>query len=145
MFISRYLNILIVIIFQASVIFAQQSPVKWTFETKRKDSKSLEITATAIMEKDWVIYSQYTEEGGPIATSFTIDGEEIKFLEDKKPTVQYDELFMVNVSKFKKTASFTYITEKDLINKNATVTYMTCDGSKCLPPKTLEFIISISQ
>lgn len=127
--------------FSFSLLWSQAAPVKWTFETKKISEDKIQLIAVAAMDKDWVIYSQFTEDGGPIPTSFEIDGTETKFVENDKATVEFDALFEINVSKFKKTATFILEGNKSMIGKSASVTYMTCDGARCLAPKTVDFSI----
>ena len=40
------------------------------FEYQKNDDASGTVVLTATMEKDWVIYSQHTAEGGPLPTLF---------------------------------------------------------------------------
>ncbi len=116
------------------------SPVQWQFEVTQVSPGEVELSATAAMTPNWVIYSQYTPEGGPEPTQFTINGTFVKFQERSKTIREFDELFELEVVKFKNTAVFTYrlpITPDRRIK--GTVDYMTCDGSRCLPPKEVPF------
>ena len=121
---------------------SQASPVKWSFETKSNGDNKILIIASGAIDKGWVIYSQNTADGGPIPTSFEIDGSEIKFGEKDKAMVEFDELFGIDVSKFKNSATFTLEGSNKLLGKSASLTYMACDGSRCLPPKTIDFKIN---
>ncbi len=112
-----------------------QSPVNWEFEIKKSEGSTIEIIATAQMKTPWVIYSQFTDDNGPIPTSFLVNGETVKFDELSKSKTEYDELFEVNVTKFSEKAVFTKKLEKGTLSDwNIEVEFMTCDGERCLPP-----------
>lgn len=55
------------IVFVLAATFANaQSPeslVKWSFASKKKDAKTYEVVATAMLPKTWHIYSQSTPKG----------------------------------------------------------------------------------
>ncbi len=119
-----------------SLLNAQSSsPVNWTFELNKISETDYEIEAVANMNPSWVIYSQFTDDAGPIPTYFAINGKQVKFEEKGKVIKEFDEMFDVEVLKFKEKASFFYKIKKD---NNPTidvsVEYMTCDGQRCLPP-----------
>lgn len=49
----------------------QDRPVKWTATVEQTKPDSATLVFTATIDKDWHIYSQFTPDGGPIATTFT--------------------------------------------------------------------------
>jgi len=119
-----------------SLLNAQSSsPVRWTFELNKISETDYEIEAIANINPSWVIYSQFTDDSGPIPTYFAINGKQVKFEEKGKLIKEFDEMFDVEVMKFKEKASFVYKIKKE---QNPTidvsVEYMTCDGQRCLPP-----------
>lgn len=119
-----------------SLLNAQSStPVRWTFELNKISETDYEIEAVANINPSWVIYSQFTDDAGPIPTYFAINGKQVKFEEKGKVIKEFDEMFDVEVMKFKEKASFVYKIKKE---QNPTidvsVEYMTCDGQRCLPP-----------
>lgn len=116
------------------------TPVTWTFEIKKVNETEIELMATANIKKGWTIYSQFTEDNGPVPTAFIIGSETMSFEEKSISSKDYDPIFEVNVIKFKDKAVFTKIIK--IIDKNEVsgyVTFMTCDGEKCLPPADVEF------
>jgi len=136
-----YLSIIFTTLFSLVNFFGESnSPVSWTFETKKLDDHNVEMIATATMQKTWVLYSQFTDDNGPIPTSFVVNGAEVKFEEKSKALKEFDNMFEVEVIKFKDNAVFT---KKFSIKKEESisgyVTYMTCDGAKCLPPTDVTF------
>jgi thiol:disulfide interchange protein DsbD len=103
------------------------------------------------MPKPWHIYSQFTGDGGPVATSFkfsknplvTFNGD-VK--EIGKLKEQYDKLFETKVKYFGDKVDFVQnIKVKGNVktNVNVTVEYMTCDDSQCLPPTKKTFNVSL--
>lgn len=125
-----------------NALIAQKiTPVTWTFELKKISNTEYEIIASADISKGWTIYSQFTDDNGPVPTQFTLGSETISFEEKSIPTKEYDALFEVDVIKFKNKAIFTKIINRADKNEiKGFVTYMTCDGEKCLPPTDAEFL-----
>jgi len=129
---------------------AQDSPVKYTWEAQSLGGNEFEITLKAKIQDGWYTYSQFLEsEDGPVATSVNFEsGNETKNGKATEKTSKssyklsgYDEIFKMNVTKYKKDLTIQQkITVKDL-NKPVTgyLTYMTCDATKCMPPTDVEF------
>lgn len=118
-------------------------PVKWSFKVQQVEGDIYEIHATAKMDENWVIYSQTTDPDGPIPTEFEFRGIEligpVKELSEK--ISKFSDLFEVEVVKFKDTAKFVQQFKKSANSKmlSGTVTFMTCDSKKCLPPTDVVF------
>jgi len=130
-------------------VFSQDDPVSWTFESETIDDITTVISLKAKIDKGWFIYSQHTDAGGPIPTSIELtastNGDLIGEFEEKGEMIlQYNELFEVDVMKFKDQVDF--VKHMDKIETDLLVTgsiiYMACDSEKCLPPKTIEFEIN---
>ena len=118
-------------------------PVNWSFEM---DNDNTHIIMTAKMQKDWVVYSQNTGLGGPVPTAFKFEKSEDYTISSEvnelsEAIIGFDKVFEVEVIKFKDEATFEQTVQ--IHNKGAiihgSVTYMTCDGQKCLPPRTVPF------
>lgn len=130
--------------------FAQDTPdpISWAYEVVDAEDSNKTIIITATIEKDWKLYSQHTEEGGPVPTSFSFDTEGIELIGDVKETskakTSFSEMFDINVTQFSDTAIF-----KQNFKTNGAksikgeVYYMTCDGLRCLPPKPVNFEIEL--
>ena len=145
----RYLFIL-GFAFCSSLITAQIDPVKWNFEIEKMDENTFQVHFKASMEKNWVIYSQYTSQGGPLPTEFSFDqNPSIDLVEDvielDEPKVQFDALFEIDVTKFEKEAHFVQKIQTKSENQvlEGYVRYMSCNGMKCLPPKNVDFSLSL--
>ena len=116
-------------------------PVTWRFEVEDlgNDEKLLRFIAT--MEKNWDVYSIYTEDNGPIPTSINFeakDGVEFigKAIEKGHLKVGLDPMFGVNVKKF--LWDQPYVIEQKVKVKDKSkpldgyITYQSCDDERCL-------------
>ena len=108
-------------------IAQKTSPVAWDFKLIKINAHEYKFTATATMQPTWVLYSQFTDPEGPVPTTFTVNGKQIQLKEESHLMTEMDEMFMVEVKKFKNTAI------------KGDVEYMTCDGLRCLPPTKVPF------
>lgn len=123
--------------------------VKWDFTTEKVAEGSYLFTATAHIEKGWYIYSHYNGEDGPIPTSFTFNESHIitsdKLHEEGDLIKNFDEMFEMDIMKFKDKVVFTqkYTSSNGDGSLSGYVTYMTCDNEKCLPPKDIDFKVSL--
>ncbi len=133
--------------------FAQiESPVKWSYASKRISSTEAVVFLRATIQDGWHIYSMNVKEGGPIKTSFDFAPSKDYSLDGKpsepQPVTKYEAAFSMNVSYFEKTVTFQQ--KIKLKNANATevkgkLEYMTCNDKKCLPPETVDFSIPLSK
>ena len=126
-----------------SVSFSQiLDPVSWSFSVEQNGNEAT-LISKATLDKGWHIYSQNLEgEFGPVPTEFTYEKAENyslegKTIETKKPTVQFDKNFDMNVAYFSDEIIFK---QKIKVNSatdfvlKGSVGYMVCDDEKCLPP-----------
>lgn len=128
---------------------AQNEPVTWHFELEKIDATTYDLTATAEIDNGWYVYSQYTEEGGPIPTSFTFENVPAPEHRAKEHGPErkegMDELFGINVIKFgqKMTVRQRLTVAEGVASVKGTVTYMTCNDETCLPPKDVTFDVAV--
>ncbi len=133
--------------------FAQiESPVKWSYASKRISNTEAVVFLRATIQDGWHIYSMNVKEGGPIKTSFDFAPSKDYSLDGKpsepQAVTKYESAFSMNVSYFEK--SVTFQQKIKLKNANATevkgkLEYMTCNDKKCLPPETVDFSIPLSK
>jgi len=125
-------------------------PVTWKFEKVSEYGDEVKVRFTASIDDSWVIYSQHTEEGGPKPTSFHFKESdayeavgEVKELSDV--ISKHSELFEIEVKKIMNEAIFeqTLIKKKDGAKIEGHLTFMTCDGNRCLAPTDVAFSIDI--
>ena len=109
------------------------------------------MVVTATLPKPWHIYSQFTGEGGPVATNFTFSKNPLVTLNGSVKEVgklkeQFDKLFDTKVKYFGEKVQFVQgVKVKGNVKTNiiVTVEYMTCDDSQCLPPTKKTFTVSL--
>ena len=83
---------------------AQENPVTWSVDAKHIEGSTYDLVFKADIDKGWNVYSQFIEEGGPIATSVTYESEGLELLGkaqesgDKKEGL--DAIFEMNLIKF---------------------------------------------
>ena len=130
-----------------------QSPVKWSFASKKIDNKTYELRLTAEVSGSWHLYSQFTPPGGPVPTQIsfnsnpmvTIDGEA---KEDGNLQERFEEVFGIKVKFFNEKVSF--IQQVKLKNNIKTAVtgkleFMVCNDRECLPPTTVPFSIALTK
>lgn len=128
-------------------------PVKWQFESKKLSDDTYELSFIANIEEHWALYSQFIEEGGPIPTTFVFeDNADYKRVDnviesDENKVTKLDPVFDMKVSKFYDKATFKQIVKisnpKALIK--GSLTFMTCDDERCLPPEDVPFEFSFTE
>lgn len=146
-------NIFFIFLFSAKLLSAQDiNPVSWKFSSEKNSEGQTLLHFTAEIEKGWAVYSQFLEEGGPIPTS--IHFEEIKGCEVSPACTEegekiegYDEMFAMEVVKFKKHLELTATVKpgKKCGKIKGYLEYMCCDESRCLPPKQVPFQFDIKK
>ncbi len=122
-------------------------PVSWSYEAKKVGSNEYNLIFKAKIDNGWSIYSQYLDrDDGPIATSFNYDtGDHFETVgkneESGNRKEAYDQIFEMNLIKFEKEAIFTQKIKVTDPSKEISgwLTFMTCDATKCLPPKDVDF------
>ena len=140
-------------LFLSILLSAQvQSPVDWTFSTKKINATTYEIYLTANLEPGWHVYSQSTPDGGPIPTTISFSKNPLVSLNGKvkelgKLEQRFEELFGVDVKQFSDKVSFVQTIQlkgkvKTLLNGN--VEFMTCNDRECMPPTTHKFSIALN-
>ena len=152
---SFVLTFLLTPIIGASQIY---DPVDWSFSKQKISENTYELTFVADIEEGWAIYSNdiYNNdidcdvEICPLPVSFEFDKDNdlesyyliggIKEVDENK-SVSQDPIFLMEVTKFTKKATFKQVIELKAENVNASgyLTFMVCDDTKCLPPTDVEF------
>ncbi len=134
----------------SNVAIGQTSPVKWSFDLKKTDSSKAEFVAKADISKGWNIYSVYMGPDGPVPTAFTFDNDAKSILDgnivEKSDKISaYDELFEMQVIKFKNEAIFSQLVNHSNQNLSlkGNVLFMCCDSQRCLPPTSVPFDLKL--
>jgi thiol:disulfide interchange protein DsbD len=150
----KRLFFMMVLTFSISAAFSQiQSPVSWSFTSKKISETNYEVQMTATMQAGWHLYSQ-TQPKDAIAqpTSFKFTNNPLLQLdgtikETGKMEKFTDKELDVSANQYSNKVVFAQkvkLKGKAKSNVGGTVTYQTCDDKKCLPPKTVNFNIALN-
>lgn len=131
----------------STAIFAQLSPVDWTFKTEKKGEKEYLIHFIADIKDGWIIYSQFNSyDEGPIPTSFQFNETHTvewvdEVTENGHLKEEYDEIFDMVLKKLDGRVVFTQhlFTDGKPTVIEGFLTFMTCDNERCLPPRDVDF------
>lgn len=128
-------------------------PVHWETSTEQISADEYNLIFTATMDPGWMLYSQHTEDGGPIPTTFYFDdgshytrigevAEKGKKKEGKDPlfdnitVIKYPKGPVVFTQKVKASALGTAIT--------CEVEFMSCNDKTCTPPMLKQFTFDLA-
>ncbi len=150
----RYIFLFVALVSFFQIHSQLLDPVSWTFSVKTISNERVDIIANATIEKTWHLYSAEVpdDDMGPIPTTFYTDSSETSFVyvgsvkESPKPISEFDPNFQMDVKYHSDKATFTIpikVTSADDFDFEGYVYYMVCDDEKCLPPKEVEFSLSI--
>ncbi len=129
-------------------------PIKWNFSTEKISDEEYYIVFTADIEEEWTAYSQYTSDEGPVPTEVTFEkaeGIEMvgKSSESGDRKEGFDKMFEVDVIKFTHKEPFVIKQKVKVLDKSLPIsgyiTAMACDATKCLPPTSVDFVLSLNQ
>ena len=125
------------------------NPVKWATSVEKLAEGKYKLIVKASIEPGWHLYSQNVPDNGPIATTFMFDDADGAFKLKGNTTEEEghkvdDPIFGMEIKFFEKTATFEQIVEVagDKATLNATVEFMVCDDSRCLPPTEAELVFN---
>lgn len=132
--------------------FAQiETPVKWAYAAKRVSATEAVVLIKATIDNGWHIYSQNLKSGGPVATEFKFAPSKEYSVSSKpsepKAITKYEDAFKMNVSYFENSVVFQQrVTLKSpkATTVKGTLTYMTCNDHKCLPPDDINFSVPVA-
>ncbi|OEK08339.1 cytochrome C biogenesis protein [Flavivirga aquatica] len=146
----KYIIRLLIILWGINSFSQILEPVKWSTEVKKISDAEYNLIAKATIEPGWHLYSQNVPEDGPIPTSFIFAGN-ANYLkkgntkEEEGHTID-DPIFGMRIKYFEKRASFKQhvkLKTKPPFKVNATVEFMVCDDSRCLPPTEEELTFEL--
>ena len=131
----------LVFILWSSFVYGQiQEPVIWETSVISDTIKNIyTIRLKANIEKNWHLYSQFSDPNGAIPTEFKFKKNKkyrlIGKLNETESTVAYDEVFEMDLSYFTEKAIFTQkieIFDTNLNKIEAEVNYQACDDKLCI-------------
>jgi thiol:disulfide interchange protein DsbD len=131
---------------------AQINPISWSYTAKKIDSKTYEVHVKATIEDGWHLFSQIQPEDAiaePTIINFTgnplvsLDG---KVKEVGKMEKFHDAKLELSANQYASTVDFVQIVKLKTSAKtslNGSVRFQTCNDSRCLPPKTVNFSVPL--
>jgi len=129
-----------------------QTPVSWTFNSKKVSDKTYEVHLTANIQSGWHLYSQdQPSDAIAIPTNVTINNNPLLKLDGKVKEVGNMEKFSdknlgISAHQYSNKVDFVQVVKvKSSAKTNVlgSVEFQTCDDKKCLPPKTVNFNIPL--
>jgi thiol:disulfide interchange protein DsbD len=123
------------------------NPVHWKTSIRKINASDYELEWVAKLDKSWNLYSQFTEPGGPIPTSFAFnEGKHFqvqgKISEKGHKKTGFDPIFGVNVIKYHE-GEVVFVQKVKILDPSKPITgsvdYIACDDHQCLPPSNEAF------
>lgn len=114
-------------------------PVTWETSVKKITETEYVLIFTAIIKKDWILYSMNIPENGPLPTVFNFDKDsDIQLLgktTEEKGMTKYEEVFNMNVTYFKDQTVFKQRIKSSKSNTliSGAIDYMACNKEGCVP------------
>ncbi|PKB15072.1 thioredoxin family protein [Flavobacterium sp. 5] len=109
-------------------------PAKWTTAIEKKSETNYVLTFTAVIEKDWHIYSQFTPDGGPLPLEIKFKDQIGNFdlvgkAKESKTTTSFNDVFGVNETFFHDKAQIQQeisLTNPEVVAIQAELNYQIC-------------------
>ena len=147
---KRLLLVFLMAIVSLSTVGQQLNPAKWKYDVKSISGNEAELVFTVTLDENWHIYSQHTDEMGPIGLNFIFDKSAdytpVGGVSEPKPHEEYDEMFKCTIRSFSGTVTFK---QKIKINsaKDFTVkgvmSYQLCNDGSCIAPEDIDFAFNV--
>ncbi|MBQ8045710.1 MAG: hypothetical protein IJ269_05095, partial [Bacteroidales bacterium] len=147
---KRLLLGFLIAIVSLSAVGQQLNPAQWKYDVKPTSENEAELVFTVTLDENWHIYSQHTDEMGPIGLSFSFDKSSdytlVGGVNEPKPHEEYDEMFKCTIRSFSGTVMFK---QKIKINsaKDFTVkgimSYQLCNDGSCIAPEDIDFAFNV--
>ncbi len=127
------------------------SPVKWDYQIEKASEGEYILKYIASAEEGWTVYSQFTNDDGPVPTSILYEeGSHFEVVDRSKETGHkkegMDSYFDVEVIKFLSDENYTIEHRLKVSDPSQEVKgsleFMACDDSSCLPPDFIDFSFS---
>lgn len=126
-------------------------PAKRSYSVKETSATEAELVITVKLDQGWHMYSQYTDNNGPLATEFNFtpssDYQLVGKVSEPKPHVEIDPLFdNAEVKSFEGTVVFRQkikrLSQKDFTVKG-TLSYQLCNNGSCIAPEDHDMVFKV--
>ena len=155
--VTNFLNCIYVLISMLTLVgYGQQEEIQWSAQAKQTGDQTYDLVFTAELQSGWHIYAQRdedaTEESIVIPTTFSFPGAEKQYAlmgstQQPQGITKLDEVLGETVTYFENTVAFVQsirISDRTLETIDASVEFMICNDTQCLPPDVEEFNIQLS-
>jgi hypothetical protein len=148
---KRILLIITVLLLNVVIVKGQiLKPVRWSYGAKRLSKTEGVVFIKATIDEDWHVYSQTVPDGGPVKTSFSFSASKTYTLigatQEPKPITQFEKVFGIEIAYFENSVIFQQKVKFKVsgpVTVKGSLTYMTCNDEKCLPPEQVSFAIIV--
>lgn len=129
-------------------VSAQRNPVTWEGQAEKLSADTYRLNITAAIKSGWYVYAQKLESDmGPVPTSLEFDDIETigETIESGNRKEGMDKAFGMNVVKYLENVTFSQEVKVPVgaSEVKCTVSFMTCNGEMCLPPKSVEVLVML--
>ena len=123
-----------------SVSAQVENPTRWSFSQKSLGNNEYELVFKAEIEPGWHVYSMYTPDGGPMATTLTFEeaGKGVELLgkaTENEPKKEHDDVFGVDVWSFENEYIITQklkVTDPAVAAIKGTLEFQVCREGQCV-------------
>lgn len=137
----------------AGFIASAQTPVNWSFSSRKVKDNVYELVMTASIQNGWHLYAQkQPADAVAMPTEFTFNKHPLVNLEGKVKEIgnlekYHDKVLDVSANQYSNKVVF--VQQLKLKGKGKTavtgkLVFQTCNDEKCLPPKTVPFSIALN-
>jgi hypothetical protein len=147
-------KILAMMLIVTAAFTVQAQKVSWTYSAKKLADGKYEVRITATIPSGWHLYSQNTPDGVGmgIPTKITFNKNALLTMNGKTKEVgtlktEVDKTSKAKIMYYVNKVEFVQVVKlkgKVKTNISGTVESMICDDSKCLPPTTEKFNVSLN-
>ena len=117
-----------------------ENPAQWSYSQKSLGNNEYELVFNAALEPGWHIYSMYTPEGGPMATTVTFEeaGKGIELVgkaTENEPKKEHDDVFGVDVWSFELEYVITQkikVTDPAIAAVKGEIEFQVCREGQCV-------------
>lgn len=150
---KKSILLMVSLLFVAFASFAQtEEPVKWKNNLVKISDTEYKLTLEAEIDPGYYIYDTVFYNGGPTSTAvkFNIVGdvEKVGGIElSKKADIKYDDIFRMDIGKFKESVIFTQLFKVNSENPakiDVNIEWMSCTEETCTPPTDQDFSFNIN-
>ena len=128
-----------------------EEPVRWTTQLERISSTEFNLHFDASIIDKWHLYSLEEFEEGPLPTEFVyaLDSLKIELVgnpSSSTPTVEFDEVFQIDLPFFDSNARFTQrirLLSQSITSLSGEINYQACDDRVCIF-RTEPFVFSLN-